>query len=83
MTDARPDRGAVWRLLGEPSDQVGSVNDPRVHEEQGRRWNEKWIYRAAHGTAPVRVVLWNRYDFEGVFRVNGDGSLEPESLPDG
>ncbi len=74
-----PTRRNVWKLLGAPTDQVGSVNDPRTHEEHGVRWNEKWIYR--DGREVVRVVLWNRYDFLGVFRVRPDGSAEPEPLP--
>ncbi len=73
-------RSEVWDLLGAPTDQVGSVNDPRTHEDHGVRWNEKWIYR--DGREVVRVVLWNRYDFLGAFRVQPDGSLEPEPLPD-
>ena len=72
-------REHVWSLLGAPTDQLGSVNDPRTHEEQGVRWNEKWIYR--DGRDVVRVVLWNRYDFLGAFRVRSDGSAEPEPLP--
>jgi hypothetical protein len=75
------DRGRVWKLLGAPTDQEGSVNDPRLREEHGVRWNEKWIYRGEHGGEVVRVVLWNRYDFLGVFRVKPDGSAEPEPLP--
>ena len=75
----RPTRKQVWALLGAPTDQVGSVNDPRTHEDHGVRWNEKWIYR--DGREIVRVVLWNRYDFLGAFRVKPDGSMEPESLP--
>ena len=78
----RPDRGTVWKLLGAPTDQVGSVNDPRTREEGGLTWNEKWIYRAEHGEAVERVVLWNRYDFLGAFRVKPDGTLEPEPLPE-
>ncbi|MEB2346857.1 MAG: hypothetical protein OZ948_19255 [Deltaproteobacteria bacterium] len=72
-------RRKVWFLLGAPSDQSGSVNDPRTHEEQGLRWNEKWVY--VEDREVVRVVLWNRYDFLGAFRVRRDGSLEPEPLP--
>jgi hypothetical protein len=77
----RPDRGRVWKLLGAPTDQQGSVNDPRTHVERGLKWNEKWIYRSAHGDEVERVVLWNRYDFLGAFRVEADGSLRPEPLP--
>jgi hypothetical protein len=75
-----PDRGTVWKKLGAPTDQVGSVNDPRLQQEHGVRWNEKWIYRGEDG-ATFRVVLWNRYDLAGVFRVKPDGSAEPEPLP--
>jgi hypothetical protein len=82
MSEAKPDRGSVWKRLGAPTDQQGSVNDPRTQEEHGLKWNEKWIYRQAHGDVIERVVLWNRYDFLGAFRVLPDGSLEPEPLPE-
>ena len=72
-------RAEVWRLLGEPTDQVGSVNDPRIRDEHGYKWNEKWIYRDEDGLVE-RVVLWNRYDLVGVFAVLSDGRLEPEPL---
>ena len=75
-----PDRGRVFALLGEPSDQEGSVNDPRMREEYGVRFNEKWIYRGADGRSVERVVLWRRYDLAGCFRVEPDGSAEPEPL---
>jgi hypothetical protein len=75
-----PDRGEVWKLLGAPTDQLGSVNDPRIHEEYGARWNEKWIYRGEDGESIERVVLWERYDFAGAFRILPDGSAEPEKL---
>ena len=83
MTQANPDRGAVWKCLGAPSDQVGSVNDPRTQEEHGRKWNEKWVYLGEDGRTAERVVLWNRYDFIGLFRVQPDGTLESEPLPPG
>jgi hypothetical protein len=76
------DRGRVWRLLGAPTDQEGSVNDPRTHELEGRRYNEKWIYRGEDGETIERVVLWLRYDLVGVFRVLPNGSAEPEKLPE-
>ena len=77
------DRGRVWKLLGAPTDQEGSVNDPRSHEEHGVRWNEKWIYRGANGESVERVVLWNRYDLVGVFRIRADGTGEPEPISEG
>ena len=73
-------RREVWSALGAPTDQEGSVNDPRTHDEYGVRWNEKWIYRS--GAHIVRVVLWHRYDLLGVFRIAADGSATPEELPD-
>ena len=76
------DRGGVWEHLGPPTDQVGSVNDPRTHVEHGAEWNEKWIYRREDGESIERVVLWNRYDLLGVFRIRDDGTAAPEALPD-
>jgi hypothetical protein len=77
-----PDRGRVWQLLGAPTDQEGSVNDPRTHELQGVRYNEKWLYRGEDGETLERVVLWLRYDLVGVFRILPGGSAEPEKLPE-
>lgn len=76
------DRGTVWKQLGAPVDQIGSVNEPRTREDYGVAWNEKWIYRGPDGATVVRVVLWNRYDLAGVFAVRADGSAELESLPE-
>ena len=78
----KPDRGQVAKWFGEPTEQVGSVNDPRTCEDNGVKWNEKWIYKGERGDTTQRVVLWNRYDFQGVFRVKPDGNLEPEPLFD-
>jgi len=77
-----PSRGSVWKSLGAPTEQVGSVNDPRTREECGVKWNEKWVYRDPEGGGFDRWVLWNRYDFLGAFRVKPDGTSEPEPLPD-
>ena len=81
MSDGKAiDRGAVWKRFGPPTEQVGSVNDPRTQEECGVKWNEKWLYRDPEGDGKDRLVLWNRYDLLGVFRLKPDGSVEPESL---
>jgi len=74
------DRGTVWKQLGAPDDQIGSVNEPRTRREHGFAWNEKWIYRGTDGESVVREVLWNRYDLVGVFAVRADGSAELEAL---
>jgi len=81
MSDGRTlDRGALWKRFGSPTEQFGSVNDPRTQEECGVLWNEKWLYRDPERDGSDRLVLWNRYDLLGVFTVKPDGSVEPESL---
>jgi hypothetical protein len=45
------------------------------------KWNEKWVY--LDDDEKVRqVVLWNRYDLVGAFRVKPDGSAEPLPIPE-
>jgi hypothetical protein len=75
------DRARAWKHFGAPTDQVGSVNDPRLREEYGVRWNEKWIYVGEDGRSVERVVLWNRYDLAGAFHIRPDGTAEPLALP--
>jgi len=58
----------VVARLGTPDRTEGSLNDPREHEENGFRFNEKWIY--AHlsddpARVPMRTIYWMRYDFLG------------------
>ncbi len=72
-------RRSIWKRFGAPTDQVGSVNDPRTHDEYGVSWNEKWVYR--NGQQIERVVLWDRYDLLGVFRIEPDGTAVAELLP--
>jgi hypothetical protein len=74
-------RGLAWKLFGAPTDQVGSVNDPRTREDFGVKWNEKWVY-LDEDERVRQVVLWNRYDLAGAFRVKPDGSAEPLSIPE-
>ncbi len=74
------ERGAVWKALGAPREQIGSVNDPRTYLECGVRWNEKWVYPAAHADGSDRVVLWNRYDLQGVFKVGAGGACTPDPV---
>jgi hypothetical protein len=78
----KPDRAAVARLFGAPTDQMGSVNDPRTSVDFGSKWNEMWRYKDPEGEGFDRVVLWNRYDFLGVWRLFPDGRAEPEKLPE-
>lgn len=74
-------RGEVARLLGAPTEQQGSVNDPRTTEELGVKWNEKWLYRDPEREGFDRIVLWYRYDLLGVWRVSPNGIATPEPLP--
>lgn len=75
-------RGEVARRLGAPTDQLGSVNDPRTTEELGVKWNEKWVYRDPERAGFDRIVLWQRYDLLGVWRISSTGVATPEALPD-
>ena len=78
---SRPDRGAIWRRFGAPSEQIGSANEPRSSVENGVRFNEKWIHRDRSGRI-TRVVLWDRYDLVGIFRVDERGALHEEPVPE-
>ena len=73
-----PAREQVWKMLGAPTEQVGSVNDPRKREDYGRKWNEKWIYLDEDGRSVDKVVLWLRYDFVGAFGADGSPIKLPE-----
>jgi hypothetical protein len=75
-------RGEVARRLGAPTDQIGSVNDPRTTEELGVKWNEKWVYRDPERQGFDRIVLWQRYDLLGVWRIAASGDATLEALPD-
>lgn len=78
MTASDLTHAGARERFGLADEVVGSVNDPRTHEENGVRWNEKWIYRLEDGE--TRVVYWHRYDCRGVFLVAPDGSAKRESL---
>jgi hypothetical protein len=64
-------RDRVWKRFGAPTEQVGSVNDPRTHEDFGHKWNEKWIYLDEASARVAKVVLWLRYDLVGAFAADG------------
>ena len=64
----RPARNAIVAILGTPDRTEGSLDDPREREEDGVRFNEKWIYthlRSDPAGAAMRAVYWMRYDFRG------------------
>ena len=78
MTASELTHSEARERWGLPDEVLGSVNDPRTHDENGVRWNEKWIYRLDDGVE--RFVYWYRYDPRGVFVVSADGSAKRESL---
>ena len=59
-------REQAWAEWGAPTEQIGSVNDPRSDVAGGLRWNELWIYHDVCSGLLVRRVLWHRYDFVAV-----------------
>ena len=63
---------------GLPDDSTGNVNDPRTYEENGLRYNEKWIYFLPDGSK--RLVYWHRYDCRGLRIEHRDGTVKEESL---
>jgi hypothetical protein len=76
MSEHRPARNAIVAILGTPDRTEGSLDDPREREEDGVRFNEKWIYthlRRDPAGAAMRTVYWMRYDFCGTVVRNGDG----------
>ena len=76
MSEHRPARNAIVAILGTADRTEGSLNDPREREEDGVRFNEKWIYthlRRDPAGAAMRTVYWMRYDFCGTAVRNGDG----------
>lgn len=78
-------RNLVVRRWGTPQATVGSVNEPRVKEENGVRFNEKWVYREPLGDQRrprERVVYWDRYDFVASFIVQADGRAVREDAQD-
>jgi hypothetical protein len=61
-------RNTITDYFGQPDATEGSVNEPRLREENGFRFNEKWVYRRpAHDPANAveRTIYWQRYDFVG------------------
>ena len=78
MTASELTHGLARELFGVPDEVVGSVNEPRSFDENGVRWNEKWIYLLEHGEK--RIIYWHRYDCRGVFSASADGSAHRESI---
>jgi len=76
-------RNAVVALLGTPDRTEGSLNDPRLYDENGLHFNEKWLYSHLTGDpagVPMRIVYWWRYDFVGtVVRAAEGESWRPDS----
>lgn len=70
-------RNLVVKFFGTPDATEGSVNEPREREENGIRFNEKWIYkhpRRDPAGAAERTIYWRRYDYRGSVIRTGPGS---------
>jgi len=83
MSHAAVVRNVVVQSWGTPNVTVGSVNEPRELEENGQRFNEKWVYRLSQATPEQpkeRIIYWHRYDFVASFLVMPGGSAIPENL---
>lgn len=63
---------------GLPDDWEGSVNDPRTREENGVRFNEKWVYLLEGGA--TRTIYWHRYGCRAVILETTDGARTDEEL---
>ena len=62
------ERNVVVQHFGTPDVTEGSVNEPRITDEFGMRFNEKWVYQHPHrdpACAAARMILWQRYDYVG------------------
>ncbi len=87
MSETAPSirRNLIVRRWGTPQRTIGSVNEPREHEEHGVVFNEKWVYRLPRvepNDPGERIVYWHRYDFVGSFLVGADGGVIQENLAD-
>jgi len=78
-------RNLVVKQFGTPDVTEGSVNEPRLREEHGFRFNEKWLYRRPPNDpagAVERAIYWQRYDYVGsAVRKTKDGDWENDDLP--
>ena len=76
-------RNAIVALLGTPDRTEGSLNDPRLYDENGLHFNEKWVYgHLTHDPAgvPMRIIYWWRYDFVGtVIRTAANEPWRPDA----
>lgn len=78
MTASEISHYDVRERFGLPDEQIGNVNDPRTREENGVRWNEKWVYLLPGGGR--RIIYWHRYDFRGAIVQAPDGAVRKEAL---
>ncbi len=81
MSDG-PSRNAIVAILGTPDRTQGSLDEPRAREENGVRFNERWLYthlRHDPAGAAMRVVYWMRYGFRATFvRDSEDAPWRPD-----
>ena len=75
-------RNDVVKLFGTPDETVGSVNEPRILQEGGLSYNERWTYnrpRRELSRPLARYIFWLRYDFVASERVERDENRARET----
>ena len=78
MTAEELTHNAARERWGTPDEWEGSVNDPRTREENGVRFNEKWVYLLDDGSK--RLIYWHRYGCRAVILEQPDGARAAEGL---
>lgn len=72
-------RNRIVKHFGTPDVTEGSVNEPREREENGHRFNEKWVYKHPlrdPAGALERVIYWRRYDYvASMIRTTPNGEM--------
>jgi hypothetical protein len=78
----RVTRNRVVQRWGTPQVTLGSVNEPREREEQGVRFNEKWVYLSPSDPSRPRqrTIYWHRYDFVASRVTDASGNEHAEDL---
>ena len=78
------DRNGALARFGQPTRTWGGPNEPRLREEHGYRFSERWEYvRPLDLGDPWthRVLYWHQYGLVGVVRRTDDGAFETEETP--
>ena len=80
-------RNTVVKHFGTPDVTDGSLNEPREREENGFKFNERWLYKHPRhdpAKAAERILYWMRYDYVGsMIRTAAGGAWQrDDALPE-